>query len=199
MTKTALVLMCFLLFLAACVQKPVSNQSIQELVSKTPDIEDVIKQPVAEEKNETVEEVKPVNETKLEEKVEITDETPILNKKCRNSAIIYDSCKWTDQTKSTFTLRIASASKQEIPGVWFFITGESGAIKTVKRTEDILSKGTRTYTIDYTALVKEIGVVKRFEVLPIEEVNGTGYACENQRVYTIPKTYCKPSEPVKVG
>ena len=184
---------CSLLLLAACVQQPAQpNQSVQEIVSQTPDFEE----------NEAVPEVnetpRVINATVAPKPIDITDETPYIYKKCRFSAILSNGCKWTDKTETEFNLKILSSAKVTIPGVWFFITGESGN-KTVKREESILSGGSRTFRIDYSALVGEIGKVTRFEVLPIEIINDTvEVACLNQHVYTIPETYCVPSEPVKV-
>ncbi|HME87403.1 MAG TPA: hypothetical protein VKE88_03255, partial [Candidatus Nanoarchaeia archaeon] len=77
--------------------------------------------------------------------------------------------------------------------------GDSGGMIYIKRPEDLASKSTRTYNLNYEDLVKEVGVVKRLEVYPIEVINGTEYACENQKVYTIPETYCKKSEPTRIN
>jgi hypothetical protein len=189
-------LLCLLFVLAACMQQEItSEQTIQDIVSDTPDVgtANITK---AENKTMTQNQTQKINQTK----VEVAPGQPLrINKKCRNSAILYDGCKWRDPTQSDFELRIISASKDTIPGTWFIITGESGNIKNVKKAGDILSKGRKLYDVDYAALVKEIGRVTRFEVYPIEVINGTEYACENQRVYTIPETYCKPSEPIKIG
>ena len=42
------------------------------------------------------------------------------------------------------------------------------------------------------------GKVTRLEMYPIEEINGTEYACQNQRAYTIPESYCKAAEAINV-
>ena len=148
------------------------------------------------EENETI-----ANETVEQEETsqeEVAEEIFIVNKKCRYSAIANSGCRWNDDEKTSFNIKIISAAKETIPGVWFFITGESGAIKTVKRPGIILSEGTRSYNVDYTELTDELGRVKKFEIYPIEVVDEVEYACENQRVYTIPETYCKANGPVSI-
>jgi hypothetical protein len=198
-------ILCSFLLLAACVQKEVtSQQSIQDIIGKqSSSVQDIIgKQPsingnnsVTPVKNGTV---PAINQTKPVANLTpvVSNEKPNLYKKCKYSAIVYGGCKWTDNTKSVFRLTIQSAAKKSIPAIWLFITGESGAVKAEKRTEQILSGATRTYTINYDDLVKEIGVVKRVEVWPVEVMNGTEYTCENQRVYTIPNAYCKSNEAI---
>ncbi len=199
---TLIVLFCSLLVFTACMKQetPESQQSIQDIVSGqqagiTNKTVEVPKVDTTVKTNGTK-----VNITKEEVVAPVIDpnEVPLLNKKCRNSAIIYGGCKWTSEEKISFDLKIGSASYDTITGVWMFITGDSGNIKKIKRTEDITSGGIRTYNINYQDLVKEVGIVKRLEVLPIEVVNGTEYTCENQRVYTIPGTYCKNAEATKI-
>lgn len=181
---------CSLFLLAGCVQKQAaSEQSIQDIVSQAKDYGDIAKEQPKEE-NITVINQTTINETKEEEPK--ISETFVINKKCRYSAILYDGCKWKDKEETNFDLKILSSGKNPIPGVWFIITGESGGVKQVRKEGEILVGGTKVYNIDYTALVKELGVVKKFEVYPIQVTDNQEEACENQRVYTIPKAYCKP-------
>lgn len=191
-----ILVLCSLVLLAACVKQSESNQSIQDIVSQTPDFEENETQVPQTQPNQTAPRV--INATKAPS-VDIIDEIPNIYRKCRYSVILYGGCKWTDGKNTSFTLSLLSASKRTIPGFWFFITGESGN-KTVKRAESVLSGGRKTFTIDYEALVKEIGKVTRFGVLPIEIINDTEFACFNQQSAPfIPETHCKPSEPVKVN
>ena len=183
MRKIILGLFAFLLLVACTPQD--TEQSIQDIVSNTPDFEEVVEEEVAEE---VVEENNQTEEIELEEEA-------IIGKKCRYSAIVYDGCKWSGDEQTEFNIKIVSGSKQSIPGVWFFVTGESG-IKTIKMPGEILSEGTRSYKVDYASLVDEIGKVMKFEVYPIEVIDEVEYACQNQRVYTIPETYCKANGPV---
>ena len=91
-----------------------------------------------------------------------------------------------------------NGGKKTIPGIWFVYTGALGDVKTVRRNEEILSGGIRSYNIDYAKLAGEIGVVKKMEIYPIENINGS-FACQNMRVYTIPEEYCKPAEATRVN
>jgi hypothetical protein len=187
------------LLITACAKEEFEGeQSIQELVSETSDFKDIAVN--ASATNQTAQKSEGIATIPaITSATEIRNETPIVNKKCANSAILYDGCKWTDQTETKFDLKIISASKRTIPGLWFFITGESGGTIYIKKPGDILAGGRKSYPVDYEKLVAEIGRVTKFEILPIEVSNGTAYACLNQHVYTIPDTYCKPSEPIKVG
>ncbi len=184
-----------LILLAACVQTG-SQQSIQDIVSNTKNLNQAPNQTkVNVTKNNSI--TLAVNAS---EPVELTNETPSFYKKCRYSTILFSGCKWTTKDQTVFTLKILSASKTTIPGTWFIISGESGGKLTIKRTEDILAGGARTYTIDYTKLTSEIGRVTRFEVFPIEVINDTEYACLNMEAPPfIPDTHCKPSEPVRLN
>ena len=187
------ILVFSLLTLAACSQTPVeSQQSIQDILAKTgsyntTQVPKIEQKPLANlTENKTKEEVKPPE--------------MIMNRKCRNSAIMYGGCKWTDNTQTKFTVKIQSSSKLSIYGVWFVITGESGGIKKTYDDGEILSKGTKTYTIDYTGLVKELGEIKKVELFPTEMINETNYACLNQQAPPfIPKTHCKPAEAVRLN
>lgn len=194
MNRTFILITLFsLLVLAACVKKEAtSQQSIQDIMGKSPETAPApaTQTPVIT-KNETI------NQTAPEEK--LGGEAPIVNKKCRDSAIVYGGCKWTDAQHTQFGVLIQSSAKKLIPGVWFFITGETGVVKTMKNDGELIAGGSRTYTLNNADLVKELGTLKRVEIYPIEVVNNTQYACENQRVYTIPEAYCHPSEPMKIG
>lgn len=196
MNKVLLGFILCSIFLAACVKNQAeSQQSIQDIVSQAKEYGEVAKENKTEINQTSLNQTK-INQTKAEP---VKNETMQINRKCRYSAILYGGCKWTTKDQTAFTLKIQSSAKKSIPGVWYRITGDSGAIKLEKKEGDILGGGTRTYTIDYAALVKEIGIVKKFDILPIEVSNGTEYACENQRVYTIPSAYCKPSEPTRIN
>lgn len=206
---TLIVLFCSLLLVVSCMQKEAdieSEQSIQDLIADTPDFDNMAKPVVNEsvvKQNTTV--TAPKNETVQEAKnvtvdyAESTETVPTIERKCRNSAILYGGCKWNEADQKTFNIKIQSSSKQKIPGVWMVITGESGGIVYVKRTEDIASLALRTYVLNYEDMKKEVGKVKRLEILPIENINGTEFACLNQRVYTIPEVYCKPSEILRLN
>ena len=170
-----------LLLLAACGQKDASTeQSIQDIVGKQ-------KQPFTT--NATVTEPIEKNETAAV-KENITE--------CRYSTILYGGCKWTDNLETNFILKIMNGGKKTIPGIWFVYTGALGDVKTVRRNEEILSGGIRSYNIDYAKLAGEIGVVKKMEIYPIENINGS-FACQNMRVYTIPEEYCKPAEATRIN
>ena len=186
--KYMFILAAFLVLISGCAVS--TGQSIQDIVSDTPDLDP----------EETTEEEVVEEEAAEEEEVEeFVAETPVIHKKCRNAAILYGGCKWNDPEHSSFDLKIGSGSKDIITGTWMYITGESGGTKVVKRTEDIISKATRTYILDYDALVEELGVITRIEILPIEIIDGVEYACLNQRIYTIPATYCKNDVPIDVS
>ena len=205
MKKTIFIVFIWsLLFLAACAQQKEveSKQSVQDIVSQTPDYEDVAK------------EVKPVEQPKVVQNTTVainktvtnateitfqTDDKPIINKKCRNSAILYGGCKWTDDAHTNFNLKIKSASKSTITGTWIIVKGDSGGIIYMKRPEDILSEAIRTYSINEDDLEKQVGKILRIEVLPIEIMNSTEYGCENQKIYTVPDTYCKVNEPTRIN
>ncbi len=189
--KTAFIMALIVIaFIAtACVQKDIeSEQSIQKIVSQTPDL------------NKPKEEVQKTNTTIVSNITapEPESETLLISKTCRYSTIVYGGCKWNDNTKTSFNLKIGSAAKVEIPALWLLYTGESGGTKNVKRTEHLVPGGIRTYAINYEDLVKEIGRVTYLEILPVENINGVDYACKNQHVYTIPEEYCKPSSAINV-
>ncbi len=193
MKKTLFLLFAFLMFTACSNDGLTSQQSIHEILEKEKTYETVM--------NETkdvmvVEEVNLTEANETEEPEE--DMTLRINKKCRNSVILYDGCKWKNEAQEEFTLKIVSASKSSIMGTWFFFYGVNGTLKTEKRTGEILSEGRKSYEVNYKEVADEIGEVTRIEILPIEIVVDLEYACENQKVYTIPKTYCKPSEPVSL-
>lgn len=202
MKSTVLVLTILsLIVLASCAKQEVtSQQSIQDIIgnsntnvaNKTPvKVADSIKPNLTNVSTSTpINSSVPINP--------IIETAPIVSKKCRDSTIVYGGCKWKTSANTTFNLNIGSASRITIHGVWFAISGESGATKYVKHPEDILAGGIRVYPVDYPPLVKEIGRVTRLEVLPIETLNGTEVACFNMHVYTIPDTYCKPAEAAKI-
>jgi len=199
---TLVVLFCSLLLVVSCIKQEKSiesEQSIQDIMADTPDFEDVAKDLIKtapSEKNKTQNTTNVTAKQAANYSVEYktnNETTPTIERKCRNSAILYGGCKWNEAAHKTFNIKIQSSSKQKIPGVWMIITGESGGIIYTKRTEDLLSGALRTYVLNYEDMKKEVGVVKRIEILPIENINGTEYACLNQRVYTIPEAYCKPS------
>ncbi|MEK6886314.1 MAG: hypothetical protein AABW88_00630 [Nanoarchaeota archaeon] len=192
------IFVCSLFLLAACGQKNASTeQSIQDIVSKqkafntTPSVTKSVETKTEPKKNATKEVVE-------EEPVEVIGEIPAFNKKCRYSTILYGGCKWTDDLNTNFILKIMNGGKRTIPGLWFIYTGNNGTTKMVRRNEEILSGGIRSFNIDYSKLVKDIGVVKKMEIYPIEVSNGT-YACENMRVYTIPESYCKLASAIRVN
>ncbi|HIH39333.1 TPA: hypothetical protein HA219_01255 [Candidatus Woesearchaeota archaeon] len=188
-----------LLLLAACGQKDASTeQSIQDIVGKQKQpftTNATVTEPI--EKNETAAVKENITEEE-EEPVEVVGETPEFNKKCRYSTILYGGCKWTDNLETNFILKIMNGGKKTIPGIWFVYTGALGDVKTVRRNEEILSGGIRSYNIDYAKLAGEIGVVKKMEIYPIENINGS-FACQNMRVYTIPEEYCKPAEATRIN
>ncbi|MBN2421033.1 hypothetical protein JXB27_02020 [Candidatus Woesearchaeota archaeon] len=207
---TLVILFCSLLLLVSCMQKDSEiegEQSIQDIIAKTPDFENIAKPLVDESAAETANlpaenETEQDNETAGESALDSTkiEETiPTIERKCRNSAILYGGCKWNEAEHQTFNIKIKSSSKETIPGVWMIITGESGGVLYVKRTENIASLTLRTYVLNYEDMKKEVGEIKRIEILPIEDINGTEFACLNQRVYTIPEAYCKPHEAIRLN
>jgi hypothetical protein len=207
MKNVFLALLACSIFLFACQPQDEINsqQSIQEIVSEDTDIQEetTTEVPVEtteeiQEVNETAEEVQPQGQAQVQETT-ITNEKPILNKRCRDSTILYGGCKWNDAEETTFDLKIQNAGKYTITGTWIIVTGESGGQIVMKRPEDILPVAIRTYNLNYEDLVEEVGKVKRLEVYPIETINSTEYACENMRVYTIPEAYCKPSAPMHLN
>jgi hypothetical protein len=176
-----------LIFIAGCTKSGLgSNQSVIDIVSETPDYEE--QQETAVETN--------VSEAVSEEAA--SDEVPMIYTKCRYSTILYGGCKWDDESETTFSLKVQNAGKRDIPGTWLYYYGDSGNVKTVKRPEEILSGGIKTYNLNYKDLVAELGEITRIEILPIEDINGTEYACYNMHIYTIPSAYCKPAEPTNV-
>lgn len=202
------VLILSLIFLMGCTQnasigseQKIEEKSIQDIIGGIKDYNDFANQTKKAEEQSIVNQTQEESTTtEIEQKTtESVDEEMRINVKCKNSAIVNGGCKWVDQEHTTFDLKIGTISKNDIPGAWFSITGESGGVKEIKRTEDILSNSIRTYTIDYSKLVKELGEIKKFEILPIEIINGTEYACYNQRVYTIPGAYCKEPLPTRVN
>ena len=190
--KALFLLLIVCVTMIACTQQEAeSQQSIQDIVGKQSDYVE----------NTTIDKSQvPVtaNITVSQTKTEIVETIPLIHKKCRYSTIVNAGCKWNEGNKTNFIMKVKSYSKLTIPGVWFIITGESGGIKYEKRDDEIMSGGGRSYSINYTKLVKEIGKVKKFEILPIEVMNQTEYACLNQEVYTIPEQYCKRYEPINV-
>jgi hypothetical protein len=185
-----------------------SEQSVQEIVSETHNYEEVTNKTTAEEPKTTINNTQQTNITQQTNKTTnieqkeipiIASDMPLINKKCRNSTILYGGCKWNDDNQTTFDLKIKNDGRTDIPGAWMIITGESGGVRNIKRTEMITIGAIRTYNIDYVSLVKEIGKVTRLEFYPVEVINNTEYACLNMRVYTIPETYCKLSKPISMG
>ncbi len=129
------------------------------------------------------------NLNKTEMKIE-KQEHPETYNSCRNSAILYGGCRWNDLNKEKFELEIMSASHLIIPSIWFVIKGENKT-KYIERTEDLVPEATRIYNISYIELKNELGSVVKFDVLPVEIINGTEYMCYNQRTSFIPTSHCK--------
>lgn len=111
--------------------------------------------------------------------------------KCKYSVMLYSGCKWEDDTKTNFILKIQSVGSKTIPGLWFVYTGDGEKVKYVKINDEIPSGSTKSFNIDYSTLVNELGVIKQMVIYSIEEMDGISYACINQRIYTIPEQYCK--------
>ncbi len=198
-TILVLLLLASSVLLTACGKQAESEQSIQDIIGeqKSFTTNATVTTPAEKVKNATTEakENKTIAE---EEPVEVVGETPVFNRKCRYSTILYGGCKWTDNLETNFILKIQNAGKKTISGVWFIYTGNNETTKTVRRNEEILSGGIRSFNIDYASLVKELGAVKKMDAYPIENINGS-FACQNMRVYTIPESYCKSADPTRIN
>ncbi len=204
MRKGLLLLMLFMLFfVAACAQKELtiqSAQSVQNLVSNQANYQTVANttnvqsNTTINSSNNTI----TTNETALSQENITASDAPVFNRRCINSSLSTISCKWDDSAETTFDLTVESGTYAKIPGLWLVATGESGGIQNIKRPEDIMPGGVRTYTVNYNDIVSQIGEVKTLEVYPIEIQNQTEYACLNMRLYTIPKLRCVPNQPINV-
>lgn len=155
--------------------------------------EQITEQNMTETITETVNETKEITNattTQIIKQNDIKQNEPQINEKCRASAIIYGGCHWKDTTKDKFELTIKSAARDLIKGVWFVVHG-TNYTKYIERTEDLVPESVRTYSLSYAELKKECGEIVKFEVLPIETINGTDYACYNQRTSFVPVNNCK--------
>ncbi|MFC1727934.1 hypothetical protein ACFLZ7_00530 [Nanoarchaeota archaeon] len=205
--KKSLFLLIALILIAGCgnnteVSYEVSNnetdsEDVQE--EELPRVEEILSEEEIEEMpiEEPVEEE--VIENVTEEVIEVDEAIPELYKKCRYSAIAYGGCYWLNKEKASFELTIGSGAPGTLSGLWFRIHGVNET-RYIKKTDSLLKGTARSYILIYADLVKELGYVSKFEVLPIEEVDGREVACENQRASFVPVNNCRlPAEYNNVG
>jgi len=84
------------------------------------------------------------------------------------------------------------ASKGEISGVAFYITGASGKSAVLKDSTDLQAGSWKTYVFLVSELREKVdGPVSEILVLPIKDVDGQESACKNQRLLVIKDEGCR--------
>jgi hypothetical protein len=101
---------------------------------------------------------------------------------------MYAGCDWNNNEKTEFDLTIESGAVKKIPGVWFVIHGKDDT-KYIKNEQALVSGSSRVYSFILSELSD--GEITKFEILPIEEIDGNEVACYNQRAAFVPLSNCK--------